>query len=225
MEGKQLLITEVTEMSTGNYCVAGWCAQDNKMVRPLPNGGNSTATRLDTVGVTPGTTLLIVPNTAINNGVFPHRTEDTPVDSNNLNATAVNFRQWFGLNAPPAAATLSAAFENNLHSNSQWNGVSQGVHVPLGTATRSLWGVVISRAQLTFIVEFEKLKAIIDDGNARYKLAVSGRTLKETWRNGGLTAIEQSLSGSGRIHVRVGLARAFGSPADKCYAMVNGILR
>jgi hypothetical protein len=32
----QIVITDVTEMHQGNYCVAGWCPKSEKMVRPLP---------------------------------------------------------------------------------------------------------------------------------------------------------------------------------------------
>lgn len=39
----RLVITDVTEMHGGNYCVAGWNAQTDRMVRPLPNGANWTA--------------------------------------------------------------------------------------------------------------------------------------------------------------------------------------
>jgi len=34
----QILITDVTEMHQGNYCVAGWNLNAGTMVRPLPNG-------------------------------------------------------------------------------------------------------------------------------------------------------------------------------------------
>jgi len=30
-----ILITDVTEMRAGNYCVAGWDASDSRMIRPL----------------------------------------------------------------------------------------------------------------------------------------------------------------------------------------------
>ena len=32
----EILITDVTEMSGNNYCVAGWDAANKRMVRPLP---------------------------------------------------------------------------------------------------------------------------------------------------------------------------------------------
>jgi hypothetical protein len=34
----ELLITDVTEMGGGNYCVAGWDIVANRMVRPLDDG-------------------------------------------------------------------------------------------------------------------------------------------------------------------------------------------
>src|SRR5262245_9073350 len=62
-----ILITDVTEMHAGNYCVAGWNASDGRMIRPLPGGSNWTghllaAFRLRLVGApeapcAPGLTL------------------------------------------------------------------------------------------------------------------------------------------------------------------------
>lgn len=30
-----ILVTDVTEMNGGHYCVAGWCAATKRMVRPM----------------------------------------------------------------------------------------------------------------------------------------------------------------------------------------------
>jgi hypothetical protein len=153
----------------------------------------------------------------------PHRTEDTPIDPASINLISPSPEPWFGANAPPIAATLADAFEGNVRNNSVWNGCRQGVYVPAGVQTRSLWAVVAHRDSLTFVEDFEKLKSVLDDGAASYKLAVSSRALKEAWRNGGLAAVNQAISRKGKLHVRVGLARTFGNPADKCYVMINGV--
>jgi hypothetical protein len=49
-----IVITEVTEMSSGNYCVAGWCPAQNRMVRPLPVGHNWSALQLEQYAIAPG---------------------------------------------------------------------------------------------------------------------------------------------------------------------------
>jgi hypothetical protein len=100
----------------------------------------------------------------------------------------------------------------------------QGVYVAAGTRSRSLVGIRIDRTRVSFSEDFGKLKAVLHDGTARYKLAVSSRLLKEAWRQGGLLAIRGALPDRNHYCVRVGLARPFGNPPDKCYLMINGVL-
>ena len=76
---------------------------------------------------------------------------------------------------------------------------------------------------MQFVVEFDKLKAVLNDGNAPFKLAVSSVALKTAWRQGGLAAVQQALPVTQQFHIRLGLARAFDNPPEKCYLMVNGI--
>jgi hypothetical protein len=37
-------------------------------------------------------------------------------------------------------------------------------------------------------------------------------------------AVRRALPAGTALHVRVGLARGFGEPPDKCYVMLNGVL-
>lgn len=219
----RLLITDVTEMHGGNFCVAGWNAQGQRMVRPLPNGSNWTAGLLQQHGVSPGATIEVVPTGQQFASTFPHRTEDTPVASQSIHHVNAGPIDWFGANAPPTHATLSAAFGGHLLHNKVWNNVRQGAYVQVGTQGGSLAAVKLARAGVQFVEEFDKLKALLDDGDARYKVAVSSLVLKTAWRQGGVQAVYQALPSSARFHVRLGLARAFGQPAEKCYLMVNGI--
>jgi hypothetical protein len=219
----RLLITEVTEMHGGNFCVAGWCAATQTMIRPLPNGANWTQGLLAAHGVAPGVTIDVSPSGAPANGVFPHLTEDTPIDPASIVLAMPGPFNWFGQSAPASSGFVGQAFQGFVQSNSVWQGVHQGVHVPAGSLTRSLWAVVIPRANLSFVEEFDKLKASVFDGATMFKVAVSSRELKQAWRGGGLPALNQLLPAAGALHVRLGLARAFGTPADKCYMMVNGV--
>jgi hypothetical protein len=98
----------------------------------------------------------------------------------------------------------------------------QGVYLPAGIECRSLVAIRVDR--VSFLEEFDKFKAIVRDDTARYKLAVSSRSLKEAWRKGGLLAVRGALPNRNQYCVRVGLARPFGNPPDKCYLMVNGVL-
>ena len=210
-------------MHHANYCVAGWCATTGQMVRPLPNGANWTAQLLAANGITPGATVEITASGAQPNGAYPHLTEDLSIDPATISLVSPGPATWFGANAPPTATTLSDAFNNHLQHNSVWNGRQQGVRVHSGTQCRSLWAVCAERDAITFVEEFSKLRAVLDDGTASYKLAVSSCVLKERWRGGGTQAINQLIPAVARLHVRVGLARAFDAQADKCFVMINGL--
>ena len=111
---------------------------------------------------------------------------------------------WFGANAPRTHATLSAAFGDHLLHNSIWNNVRQGVYVTVGTQIGSLAAAALARTSVQFVEDFDKLKAILDDGEARYKVAVSSLALKPPWRQGGVQAVYQALPKSARFHVRLG---------------------
>jgi hypothetical protein len=218
-----ILITDVTEMGGGNYCVAGWCAATQSMVRPLPNGANWSTALLHAKGIAPGVTVDVQPNGNPGTGVYPHTTEDTPIDPASVQIVNPGPPNWFGAGAPPTAATVQDAFQNSIQHNSQWNGLLQGVHVLSGTQTRSLWAVRVARNRLDFFDDFDKLKVELDDGDARYSLSVSARALKEAYRQGGVAAAEAAVPNPGQLHVRLGLARAWHSHPNKCFLMVNGV--
>jgi len=219
----RILITDVTEMHGRNFCVAGWNAQEQRMVRPLPNGSNWTAGLLQQHHVSPGAMIEVNPAGQLHGSAFPHLTEDTPVARQSISQVHAGPIDWFGVNAPPTQARLSAAFGGQLRHNSVWNNVRQGVYVQLGTQVGSLAGVDLARDSVQFVEDFDKLKVLLNDGEARYKVAVSSLALKAAWRQGGVQAVHQALPTSARFHVRLGLARAFGQPAEKCYLMVNGV--
>src|SRR4051812_3486520 len=101
-----ILITDVTEMHQGNYCVAGWNASAGRMVRPLPNGSNWTGAQLVKYGIQPGTTIR-VGATAAPSGVYPHYTEDTPIDLASVKLVSADSKAWFGAGAPPLSPNLS----------------------------------------------------------------------------------------------------------------------
>jgi len=86
----QILITDVTEMHQGNYCVAGWNSSAGSMVRPLPNGSNWTGAQLTNCGIQPGARIQITPRGAAPRGLYPHCTEDIPIDLASIRACPVN---------------------------------------------------------------------------------------------------------------------------------------
>jgi hypothetical protein len=219
----RLVITDLTEMHGGNYCVAGWDPEAERMVRPLPNGANWTVGLLQQHGIAPGLPIDVVPTGQQHPSEFPHRTEDMPVDRESIQHANAGPINWFAANAPLAYGTVSDAFAGRVAHNSIWNNVRQGVYIQIGTQVGSLSAVRLPRNAVQFVEEFDKLKVVLNDGSVRYKLAVSSVALKTAWRHGGIGAMRQALPGSQLFHIRLGLARAFDNPPEKCYLMVNGI--
>jgi hypothetical protein len=97
-----ILITDVTEMHAGNYCVAGWDAAGARMIRPLPGGSNWTGHLLAAHGVQPGATIRVVTAAGQLKSVYPHRMEDTQVDPAKIGLVRAGPSAWFGVNAQQA---------------------------------------------------------------------------------------------------------------------------
>lgn len=217
----RLLITEVTEMSHGNYCVAGWDQKNGRMMRPLPDGNNWTSQQLTEFALTPGAFLDVALSQVSHSSSYPHRTEDTPIAQ--ITRVDSNPFDWRSSVCPPISADVQSAFDGKVSHNSEWNGIYQGVYVLVGTQVNSLVALSLPRTSLTFIEEFSKLKVILNDGAACYKLPVSSAALKSAWRRGGVDEVIASLPQAQRFHIRIGLARAFDDAPQQCYMMLNGV--
>ena len=70
----------------------------------------------------------------------------------------------------------------------------------------------------------DRLRALLQDAEARYELPVASRALREVWRADGVAAVGRMLPVHTALHARIGLARGRAEHGDKCYAMLNGIL-
>lgn len=217
----EVFITDLTEMGGGNFCVAGWSVTGARMIRPLPNGGNWPTALIERFNVAPGVLMEFNATGEAHTGDFPHSTEDTRIDA------AANRGErpelWVSNGGPPSSETIRDAFEGKVTWNSIFQGRKQGVHVPRGVKCRSLWGLSINSDQITFIEEFNKLKAIIDDGDSEYICAVSSANIKSLHREGGVLGVNQAKPANTAMLARLGLARAFGSHPDKCFLMLNGL--
>lgn len=219
----RLVITDLTEMQGGNFCVAGWDAAGGRMVRPLPGGRNWTTGLLDRHRVAPGASIDVHPTGRPDRSRYPHRSEDTLVDADRIRHLDAPPVDWLGEDAPPAGMTLAAAFDGQLRHTDVRGTIRHGVHVPADLPVHSLGALTLPRSLIRPVVEFDKLRLILNDGEAQYSLAVSSLALKTAWRDGGLDAVKKAMPRSHLLHIRVGLARPFGQPPDKCYVMVNGI--
>jgi hypothetical protein len=223
----QILITDVTEMHQGNYCVAGWNSEAGCMIRPLPNGSNWTGAQLAKYGIQPGATIQVTGSRAVLSGLYPHRTEDTPIDLDSVKLVSAGPQAWFGAGAPPLAKTLAAAFQNNVQTTGVWDGAKKGAYVQEGTQIGSLAAVSISRSNLEFFENDYKgeksLRAYVTDNDTRYSMPVVAKNLRELYRSKGAATVNKLLPKSGTLHVRVGLARAWPGQPGKCTVMINGV--
>jgi hypothetical protein len=66
-----------------------------------------------------------------------------------------------------------------------------------------------------------KLRALVNDGASIYDLSIPAEALGNQWRAEGLQKVQAAVRSSGRLHARIGLARAWGG--NPCYAQVNGL--
>jgi hypothetical protein len=218
----EILITDVTEMSGRNFCVAGWDAANKRMIRRLPDGGHWPQALIAKHGIQPGTVLTAEPK-GTQTSALPHSAEDTPIDPTTI-STSQTSPDWTGTTAPEISLTIAQAFSNCLQWNKIFRGIHQGVYVPKGTNCSSLAAVKIGKADISFCEPFGKLLAIINDGTASYQLSVSSHIYKVGWREGGIAKAASLLPNRSKLHVRVGLARDFEGQPNRCYLMVNGIL-
>ena len=222
----RLVVTDVTEMHGGNYCVAGWNAQAQRMLRPLPNGANWTAGLLQQHGIMPGASIDVTPTGQRHPSTFPHQTEDTPVSAAGIRLVHAGPIAWLEAGSPPTCATVDQAFGGHLAHSSVWNGARQGVHVPENTQVGSLSAARLAMANLTLFEDNyqgkRSLRAYLNDGHACYNLPVVAKSLREAYRLNGVQAARGLLPAHGNVHVRLGLARAWSGQPGKCSLMING---
>lgn len=223
----RILITDVTEMHQGNYCVAGWRGDTGQMVRPLPDGANWTAPLLGSGSVTPGATIGFQVSGMRRSGAHPHLMEDTPINPATIRLISPGPERWFGSGAPPTEATLMEAFGGHIQTTGVWNGAKKGAFIQEGTPIGSLAAVRITCGDLEFFEDNyrgnKSLRAYLKDSDDRYSLPVVGKSLREAYRADGTGGVSRSLLQRGFLHVRVGLARAWPGQPGRCTVMINGV--
>lgn len=220
----RLLITDLTVMHGGNFCVAGWDLDAHRMVRPLPEGHHWTADLVDQYGIEPGVLVGIALTGRPHSGVYPHLTEDAEVDPASIQVIDRRPYNWFGPDAPTVDASIDAIFSGAIQFNRVWNRYRKGCFVRKEQNVRSLGAVIVHRDWLEpYEDEYEgrnSLRVKLYDGTERYDIPVVDSTLRACD-----TAVDVNryLPRSGRLHVRVGLARAWEKKPDQCTLMLNGI--
>ena len=223
----RVLITDLTEMHQGHYCVAGWDLDALKMVRPLFRHSHWTSQNIASYRIVPGNKIQFVALPDRPNGAMPHLSEDVMVDAAKITFGSANGAIWFGDGAPPTCPTLRRAFSNNLQTGRRWDNALQGEFVPRGTACASLSAIRTDVANVEFYEGNYKgkrsLRVHLTDDEETYSLPVVAKDLREKYRQEGADGVNALLPKRNAVHVRVGLARAWEDQPEKCTVMFNGV--
>lgn len=215
----QIIITDVTLMKRGEVCVAGWCPDEGRMIRPLRGGA-----RFWNIGDA-NPKLFAMGNVVELSGPMkasgrdhPHAHEDGVLPSDPKFLRAMTKPELVAALQPSASPSVEAIF----------GPLAERRFVLKGTTRPSLGAVDTGAKQIGFKeVERDgemKLRCwFFDRPNAdrTYDFPVASKELRDIWKSDGLDALNALKVGSRRAHVRIGLA---GDLDDACYAMVNNVL-
>jgi hypothetical protein len=227
-DARPVLLTEVTRMSGGVYCVAAFDLHAAKMIRPLQApGGNWRLTSRNVFA--PCNVVAFQYSGGRGNGAYPHRTEDTVV-----------------LGQPRLLETLSQAEACDVLQGSLYNTIAElyenhlvdRKYVNDGTRCRSLGGVAVPIRHLRFDESFGKLRLEIQDNDgSAYSLGVTSDELQSSFQNNradypnlsGANKWLASFSAESVAILRLGLARAWDGKDQKydpkrCFLQLNGII-
>ncbi len=225
----EILLTDVTEMHGEAYCLAGWDVSHRRMVRPVLAEGRWSAGLVRDRGIAQGRRLRFTPAARSAHASLPHAREDTSVLPDDIATLPGPRPAWQGEGAPEVADNVMRAFDGLVLHAFVKQGTRRCAHVPEGSPTRSLaalrlpWSAV-DVFEVTHRNGDKRLRAILDDGDARYDLPVVSRALRTAYRDGGIAAVREILPVRGAMHVRLGLSRGCSEHPGKCFVMLNGIL-
>lgn len=222
----QVLITDLTEMSTGNYCVAGWDWENQRMVRLLTRlGGDWTNLHVGQNGLWHRRLVRFQTVAMPANRAFPHASEDTFIDERSMQILP-RPNDWRATFLQSESPGIDAVFGGAL-SQVMRGQVRKSPYVLPNAQCASLGAVRANAEDFRFYEDdFNpnkiKLRCRFSDGSAQFDLSVSSYRLRMRWRGIGVNQMNQKQGDFGQVHVRVGLARPFN---NVCYLMLNGLYR
>lgn len=227
-----VLISEVTRMSKGNYCVAGWDIHRERMVRPLQSTGANWTLGTARSVFSVGHLVNCVPS-GIRNSAYPHATEDLRLSTSPALLETLDEPAIYALLLPTCFRSIPEIFGLSLTDDR---------YIIENTQCRSLGGLRIPRKRVRFIRDgYERLRLELTEvDNTVYRLAVTCDTLMHVFSPGdedaephfGVSDANDWLEVNPpetEIILRIGLARAWdGRNGDwnprRCYAQLNGII-
>jgi len=222
MAQHRLLITDITDYGTSLHCVAGWDIDRKKMVRPEP----APAAFWPANQVGPGKTFEHAAMVEFNAGPpnppthYPHRTEDRVVVGSIRRIEKLPKRERDRILGATISPNLDDVFDENLQVKNLKG------YILRGTECRSLGAIEVDAATFQIFEEAslegkKKLRCFV-----RHKTGVIHPTLPSTriralWKEEGINSVKAKFRSASRLHLRIGLARAF--PEDRCYVQVNDL--
>lgn len=227
-----VLISEVTRMSLGNYCVAGLNLDTNKMVRPLQKSGANWALGADRSVFNVGHILECRP-TGERGPAMPHATEDTRLYGVPTVVNQLSEDQTYSSLLGSTSLTVVEAIGQRLSENK---------YVEENAKCRSLGGVRAQRKKLKFYCNsFGKLRLLLADTDGTdYDLPVTCDWLQHFFSPSdedaephfGTDEANEWLDvnhSTDELIIRVGLARPWDGKGKawnprRCYLQANGIV-
>lgn len=224
----EILITDLTEMSPGSYCVAGWDWQRQRMVRLLmKHGGNWTAAHVSQTGLWHRRLVRYQPAAVPHGGAFPHATEDMRVDETTMQ-TFPRPNDWRQKFLQSESADVDSIFAGCLNPTPAGH-LRKSPFVLPNSECASLGAVRANAADFQYYEDHytpnkPKLRCRFRQSGSDFDLSVSSYRLRLRWREIGVREMNKKQGQFGQVHVRLGLARTWGD-MNKCYLMLNGLYR
>jgi hypothetical protein len=226
-----ILISEVTRMSRGQYCVAGLDLRSQLMMRPLRGDGKNWTLGTDRSVFGVGNLLQCNP-TGVRGTVLPHATEDTRLASVPTMLEHLPEDLAYALLLEPAYESVAAAIGQIPIDNK---------YVIDGARCRSLGGVRAKRRQVQFDGSRGALRLLLDDSDGRsYDLKVTCDWLQHYFSPSDVGAelgfgVDEANEWlkvnppNETLILRVGLARPWDGNQNawhplRCYLQLNGMI-
>ena len=227
-----VLISEVTRMSKGVYCVAGLNIASQAMVRPLLADGSNWSLGADRSVFAAGNLVDIRP-TGVRSTALPHANEDTRLQGPPVVLERFAEDETHALLLGAARPSVVEAIGSQLIDNK---------YVVEGTLCHSLGGVTARRKQVRFREDsYAHLRLSLSDSDGTlYDLKVTSDQLQhmfspadhEAEPHFGVDEANEWLDANGTddtLILRVGLTRPWDGKENqwnpkRCYLQLNGVI-
>jgi hypothetical protein len=222
IEHYRLVVTDITEFGTLR-CVAGWDTDRNCMIRPEPHPGGfwQTARVGPASTFAEGATIEFDGQHPTPATPYPHMTEDRVVVGAVTRTGTLTGPGLIRCLANTISPSIAVLFGGHLQTPTAAGFVSEGTQRP------SLGAIEVDAIGMLIYDDTDwgkkRLRCSIPGAGRTLHPSITSLTLRKLYRQGGTAAAEASLVPATRLHLRIGLARAFPAQPGKCYLQVNGI--